>query len=54
MAFSLYADGRVMPRFDYDARPTIDDVPAELSEARADLARAPRPERWVPTWLATD
>jgi hypothetical protein len=54
MDFSLYADGRVMPRFDYDARPTIDDVPAELSEARADLARAPRPERWVPTWLATD
>jgi hypothetical protein len=52
MAFGLHADGRVMPRFDYDARPTIDDAPAELSEARADLARAPRPERWVPGWLA--
>ncbi|GLR91800.1 hypothetical protein [Bradyrhizobium iriomotense] len=52
MDFGLYADGRVMPRFDYDERPTIDDVPAELSEAKADLARAPRPERWVPTWLA--
>ncbi|MGY8662847.1 hypothetical protein Q3C01_10815 [Bradyrhizobium sp. UFLA05-109] len=54
MDFGLYADGRVMPRFDYDERPTIDDVPAELSEAKADLARAPRPERWVPTWLAAD
>ena len=51
MTFGLHADGRVMPRFDYDARPTIDDAPAELSEARADLARAPRPERWVPGWL---
>jgi hypothetical protein len=52
MAFGLYASGRVMPQFDYEARPTIDDAPAELSEARADLARAPRPERWVPEWLA--
>jgi len=23
-----------------------------LSEAQADLVRAPRPERWVPKWLA--
>ena len=53
MAFGLYADGRVMPRFDYDARPMIGEVPADLSEAKADLARAPRPERWVPAWLAT-
>jgi hypothetical protein len=52
MEFGLYADGRVMPRFGYDDRPTIDDAPADLSEARADLARAPRPERWVPAWLA--
>jgi hypothetical protein len=52
MEFGLYADGRVMPRFGYDDRPTIGDVPADLSEARADLARAPRPERWVPAWLA--
>jgi hypothetical protein len=52
MSFGLYADGRVMPRFEYDVRPTIGDEPAELSEARADLARAPRPERWVPKWLA--
>ncbi|MGY3138362.1 hypothetical protein ACVWZM_009044 [Bradyrhizobium sp. USDA 4501] len=52
MTFGLYANGRVMPRFDYDARLMIDDVPAELVEARADLVRAPRPERWVPTWRA--
>ncbi|HEX9211678.1 MAG TPA: hypothetical protein VF901_14320, partial [Bradyrhizobium sp.] len=52
MSFGLYADGRVMPRFDYDARPTIAGEPAQLSEAQADLARAPRPERWVPKWLA--
>lgn len=52
MTFGLHADGRVMPRFDYDARPNIDGEPALLSEAKADLARAPRPERWVPKWLA--
>lgn len=52
MNFGLHADGRVMPNFAYDVRPTIDGEPALLSEARADLARAPRPERWVPKWLA--
>lgn len=52
MNFGLYADGRVMPQFDYDTRPIIDGEPAKLSEAQADLARAPRPERWVPKWLA--
>ena len=51
MSFGLYADGRIMPRFDYEARPTIGDAPADLSQARADLARAPRPARWVPAWL---
>jgi hypothetical protein len=53
MAFALYANGRIVPRFDYEDRPMINDAPAELSEARADLARAPRPERWVPAWLAS-
>ena len=53
MAFGLYADGHIVPRFDYETLPLIDDVAADLSEARADLARAPRPERWVPAWLAT-
>lgn len=52
MAFGLCADGRVLPRFDYDARPMIGDALADPAEARADLARAPRPERWVPTWLS--
>jgi hypothetical protein len=52
MKFGLYPDGRVMPRFDYDTRPSIAGEPALLSEAKADLARAPRPERWVPKWLA--
>lgn len=41
-----------MPNFEYDVRPTIDGEPAKLSEAQADLVRAPRPERWVPKWLA--
>jgi hypothetical protein len=52
MAFALYADGRIMPRFDYDTQPMIDDMPADLAQAKADLRRAPRPPRWVPTWLA--
>ncbi|MGY4236659.1 hypothetical protein ACVIIW_005606 [Bradyrhizobium sp. USDA 4449] len=52
MKFGLYADGRVMPNFEYDVRPTINGEPALLAEAQADLARAPRPERWVPKWLA--
>lgn len=52
MAFGLYADGRIMPRFDYDTHPTIDEKPADLAAAKADLARAPRPARWVPAWLA--
>jgi hypothetical protein len=52
MAFGLSADGRIMPRFDYETRPTINDMPADLDQARADLARAPRPPRWVPAWLA--
>lgn len=52
MTFGLHADGRVMPNFDYDARPVIAGKPAILAEAQADLARAPRPERWVPKWLA--
>ncbi|MEY9346907.1 hypothetical protein ABIF65_003613 [Bradyrhizobium japonicum] len=51
MKFGLYADGRVMPNFEYDVRPIIDGEPAQLSEAKADLARAPRPERRVPKWL---
>jgi hypothetical protein len=41
-----------MPNFEYDARPTIGGEPALLTEAKADLARAARPERWVPKWLA--
>jgi hypothetical protein len=53
MSFAMSADGRILPRFDYQARPMIGDAPADLAEARADLRRAPRPERWVPAWLAT-
>lgn len=52
ISFALYADGRIMPRFDYETRPTIDESPADLFEARSDLIRAPRPERWAPAWLA--
>ncbi|CAN7755159.1 hypothetical protein LJR220_002487 [Bradyrhizobium sp. LjRoot220] len=53
MSFAMTADGRILPRFDYETRPAISDAPADLAEARADLVRAPRPERWVPAWLAT-
>ena len=51
MALRLGASGCILPSFDYDTRPTFNDVPAEISEAKADLLRAPRPERWVPVWL---
>jgi hypothetical protein len=30
----------------------IDESPADLAQARADLDRAPRPLRGVPAWLA--
>jgi hypothetical protein len=53
MFFTMSASGRVLPRFDYETRPVIGDAPADLAEARADLRRALRPERWVPAWLAT-
>jgi hypothetical protein len=51
MSFGMSADGRVEPNFDYETRPTINEKPADLSEARADLRRAPRPARWIPAWL---
>ena len=53
MSFVMSADGRILPSFDYETRPMIGDAPADLTEARADLRRAPRPERWVPAWLAS-
>ena len=53
MRFTLTADGRILPNFDYEARPLFGDAPADLAQARADLARAPRPARWTPPWLAT-
>jgi len=45
MAFTMSANGRILPRFDYETRPMIGDAPADLAEARADLRRASRPER---------
>ena len=53
MSFAMSENGRIPPRFDYEARPMIGDAPADLAEARSDLRRAPRPQRWVPAWLAT-
>lgn len=47
----LGADGTILPRFDYQTRPVIAGAPAPIDEARADLDRVPRPERWVPDWL---
>jgi hypothetical protein len=52
MSFALSADGRILPHFDYQTRPMIDQQPADLAQARTDLLRAPRPSRWVPKWLA--
>jgi hypothetical protein len=34
MAFALYADGRIMPRFDYDTLPMIDDMPRPRAGCR--------------------
>jgi hypothetical protein len=53
MWFGMGVNGWINPNFDYETRPTIDDAPADLVEALADLDRAPRPARWVPAWLAT-
>lgn len=51
MSFTLTAGGRILPHFDYGTRPTIAGAPAPVAQARADLARYPRPERWIPAWL---
>lgn len=51
MTFNLSGDGRILPSFDYETRPVIGDAPADLAQAKADLAQAPRPARWVPGWL---
>lgn len=52
MSFRLYSDGRILPDFDYETRPLFDETPADYAEARNDLARAPRPALWTPTWVA--
>ncbi|MBR1120905.1 hypothetical protein JQ628_05205 [Bradyrhizobium lablabi] len=51
MVLGMNASGCILPSFDYDTRPTFGEAPADISEAKADLLRAPRPERWVPAWL---
>jgi hypothetical protein len=53
MYFTMSADGRILPSFDYETRPMIGETPADLAEARADLRRAPRPSRWIPAWLTS-
>jgi hypothetical protein len=53
MRFKLKVNGHILPYFDYETRPMFGDIPADLAQARADLARAPRPARWTPSWLAT-
>ncbi len=49
---ALDAKGCILPRFDYQTRPTVDGAPVPVEEARSDLSQAPRPARWVPDWLA--
>lgn len=51
MSFGLYADGRVWPAFNYQDRPPAASEAEGIAQGRADLARAPRPARWVPGWL---
>jgi len=52
MDFHLGADGSIWPIFDYRNRPPVASEPEGVAQGRADLARAPRPARWVPGWLA--
>jgi len=52
MRFKLKADGRILPSFDYETHPKFGEELADIAEARADLARAPRPVRWTPPWMA--
>jgi len=52
MDFGLRADGSIWPTFDYQNRPPVASEPEGIAQGRADLARAPRPARWVPGWLA--
>jgi hypothetical protein len=52
MTFALMPNGCILPNFDYETRPMFGETAADLAQARADLARAPRPERWTPTWPA--
>lgn len=47
---TLGAGGQILPRFDYQARPTIAGAPAPMDEAKADLDRFPRLQQWVPAW----
>jgi len=49
---TLDAQGRILPRFDYQSRPSLGGAPVSVSEAQTDLARAPRPQPWIPDWLA--
>jgi len=51
MDFALFADGSIVPRFDYESRPSIDGEAIDIAQVRGELARAPRSERWVPRWL---
>lgn len=50
--FTLNAAGTILPSFDYQTRPVIDGAPAPVEQGRADLTRAPRPGRWIPSWLS--
>jgi hypothetical protein len=50
--FYLFADGTIMPRFNYDARSTYSGTLIDLAQASTDMTLAPRSERWAPIWLA--
>ncbi len=52
MDFHLGADGSIRPAFDHQNRPPAALKPEGIAQGQADLARAPRPVRWVSGWLA--
>ena len=43
MSFALYADGRIFPRFDYEARPVFGEASADVIEAKLTSIERPDP-----------
>ena len=52
MSFALYADGRIFPRFDYEARTMFGKASADVIEAKLTSIERPDPHDGFPAWLA--